>query len=149
MKRMPDLIFVRFTPTPTPSPQHLALLNLFTWNQDMKSFVDWILKFLWYAEEQKWDVFISVFLKFMKPSRALWAPEHTILSVSPISCFRGINFSLHDLSWVPWKASEEFFSRGAPCTNLHFKVQYKKWISVKRNGNSGDSDSGDYSLDEK
>ena len=29
------------------------------------------------------------------------APGHPNLSVSSISCFQGINFSLHDLPWVP------------------------------------------------
>ena len=55
--------------------------------------------------------FIALMISILKPSRGPRAPGCTSLSVSPIYCFWGINFSLHDLSWVPKSRFKQFLIR--------------------------------------
>ena len=50
--------------------------------------------------------------------------KHTSLSVSPISCFWGVNFSLHDLPWVPKGWFKQMLIReGRGCRNQKRAVQ--------------------------
>ena len=46
---------------------------------------------------------------------------NTSLSESPISCFKGISFSLHDLPWVPKGRFKQLLTRGERGTERHIQ----------------------------
>ena len=56
-------------------------------------------------------LFLNFILWFWNPAGPCGAPGHISLSVSPICCLCGINFSLHDLPWVPKGRFKQLLNR--------------------------------------